>query len=132
AASRGDYFGGPPEIRTDGTTEAHNAGTYYPDVLTSKEAGKVTVRAGGETPGVDIRMMRIPFVRVSGTVVDAPRGHTDLEIEHGNQGNGMSLKPDGTFALWRLDPGKYTISASWQAPNGEQVRTVSVPIEVAG
>ena len=58
--------------------------------------------------------------------------HPDLEIEQGHGGNGTSMKRDGTFVLWRLDPGKYTLSADWQAPNGEQVRTVGVPIEVAG
>jgi hypothetical protein len=42
------------------------------------------------------------------------------------------MKRDGTFALWRLDPGKYTLSADWQAPNGEHLRTVGVPIQVAG
>ncbi len=38
-----------PEIRADGTTEALNATTYYPGVLTAKQAGKVEVRAGGES-----------------------------------------------------------------------------------
>jgi len=132
-SSRGNYFGGPPEIRTDGTTEAHNAETYYPGVLSEKEAGKIDVRGGLETPGADIRMVRVPFVRVSGRVVDLPAdAHPSIAIEQGNFGNGTSMKRDGTFVLWRLDPGKYTLSADWQAPNGEEVRTVGVPIEVAG
>lgn len=129
----GDMFGGPPEIRTDGTTEVHNAATYYPGVLTSKEAGKINVRAGAETPGADIRMVRVPFVRVSGRVIDMPAdAHPDIMVTQGQGGTGTQMKRDGTFALWRLDPGKYTLSADWQAPNGEQVHTVAVPIEVAG
>ena len=39
-ASHGDMFGGRPEIRTDGTVEVHNAASYYPGVLTEKEASR--------------------------------------------------------------------------------------------
>jgi hypothetical protein len=132
-SSRSDILGGPPEIHTDGTTEVHNAATYYPAVLASKEAGKIDVRAGAETPGTDIRLVRVPFVRVSGRVVDMPAdAHPDIMIRQGQTGTGTAMKRNGTFVLWRLDPGKYTLSADWQAPNGERVRTVGVPIEVAG
>jgi len=132
-SSRADILGGPPEIRTDGTTEVHNAATYYPGVLTAKEAGKIDVRAGAETPGADIRLVHVPFVRVSGRVVDMPAdAHPSIMIMEGQSGIGTAMKRDGTFVLWRLDPGKYTLSANWQAPNGERVRTVGVPIEVAG
>ena len=123
----------PPEIRTDGTAEVHNAATYYPGVLTSKEAGKIDVRAGTETPGADIRLAQVPFMRVSGRVVDMPAdAHPNIMIMQGHGGTGVRMKRDGTFVLWRLGPGKYTLSADWQAPNGEHVRTVGVPIEVAG
>jgi hypothetical protein len=118
---------------TDGTTEIHNAATYYPGVLTRKEAGKVDVRGGVETPGADIRLVHVPFVRVSGRAVDMPAdAHPNIMITQGQGGTGPSMKRDGTFALWRLDPGKYTLSADWQAPNGEHLRTVGVPIQVAG
>ncbi len=132
--SQGDDFSGyPPEIRTDGTTEAHNAATYYPGVLTRKEAGQVDVRGDMETPGADIALVRVPFVRVTGRVVDMPAdARPNIMIAQGQGGNGTSMKRDGTFVLWRLDPGKYTLAADWQAPNGEYVHTVGVPIEVAG
>ena len=133
ASSQRDYFGGPPEMRTDGTTETRNGGTYYPGVLAAKEAGKVDVRSGMETPGADIRVVRVPFVRVSGRVVDIPAGaDPEIEIEQGHSSTGTDMKRDGTFALWRLDPGKYKLAANWEAPNGEYTRTVGVPIEVAG
>jgi protocatechuate 3,4-dioxygenase beta subunit len=63
-----------PEIRADGTTEVHNATTYYPGVLTAKQAGKVEVRPGGESTGIDIQLVGVPFVRVSGKVAGMPRG----------------------------------------------------------
>jgi hypothetical protein len=102
-------------------------------VFTKQEAGKIEVRGGVETPGADIRQLRVPFVRVSGRVVGMPAdAHPSIEIEQGNSGNGTDMKRDGTFVLWRLDPGKYKLAANWDAPNGENVRTVGVPIEVAG
>jgi Carboxypeptidase regulatory-like domain len=127
-SSRSDYFAGPPEIRTDGTTEVHNVVTYYPGVLTEKEAGRIDVRAGVETPGADIRMLRAPFVRVSGRVVDMPaNAHPAMMIEHDHGSSEVGMKGDGTFVLWRLNRGKYTLSADWDG-----ARTVGVPIEVAG
>lgn len=136
ASARGEMFGGKPEFRTDGTTEAHYAATYYPGVLTAKEGSKVDVRAGGEMTGVDIQLVRVPFVRVSGRVVDMPQNvqEANLMVSRGNEsdGIGMDIKADGSFEFWRLDPGKYTLSAEWESPNGEQVRTVGVDIDVAG
>ena len=132
---RNEIFGGRPEIRTDGTVEAHNATTFYPNAATEKEAGKVAVKAGAETPGIDIRVVQVPFVRVSGRVVGIPPGAQDAIIwvsQNRNEESGMSLKPDGKFETWRLDPGKYRLYASWKAPNGEEVHTATIQIEVAG
>jgi protocatechuate 3,4-dioxygenase beta subunit len=132
---RNQIFGGRPEIRTDGTVETHNATTYYPSSVTEREAAKVTVKAGAETPGIDIRVVRVPFVRVSGRVVGMPQGAQDAIIwvsQNRNEESGMSLKPDATFETWRLDPGKYRLRADWKAPNGEEVHTATIQIEVAG
>ena len=41
----------PPEVRTDGTGEVHNARTYYPDSLTVKAGQRVEVGAGGRLWG---------------------------------------------------------------------------------
>jgi len=132
---RNQIFGGRPEIRTDGTVEVHNATTYYPSAVTEKEAGKVAVKAGAETPGIDIQVAQVPFVRVSGRVIGMPPGAQEARIwisQRPSEEDGMSLKPDGTFETWRLDPGKYKIHAGWRAPNGEEVQTATTEIEVAG
>ena len=42
------------------------------------------------------------------------------------------VKADGTFRLWRLNPGKYAVVAIWNAPGGESVRTAPAEFEVAG
>ena len=107
ASSPGDMMGGRPEIRTDGTAEVHNASSYYPGVLIEKEAGLVQVHSGGESAGVDIKLVRVPFVRVSGKVSGLPQGAENLSVMiwQGDSGTGRPLKKDGTFELWRLDPG---------------------------
>src|SRR5580658_718570 len=71
-ASLGDRLGGRPEIRTDGTAEVHYAATYYPGVPGPQAAGRVPVRAGNESTGADIRLVQVPFVRVSGRVAGLP------------------------------------------------------------
>jgi hypothetical protein len=49
----------------------------------------------------------------------------------GRGGGGHLAKLDGTFELWRLDPGTYTLAA--QQSSGEQtLQTAPVEIEVAG
>ena len=133
ASVTGDMWGGRPEIRTDGTVEVHNAATYYPGTLAEKEAGRVQVRPGGETNGVDIQLASVPFVRVSGKVIGMPRGVVgNIIVWQGQGGNGIGLKPDGSFAIWRLDPGKYALTAEWEGPDGREVRTTPAEIEVAG
>jgi hypothetical protein len=133
-ASSGDMMGGRPEIRTDGTAEVHYASTYYPGVLTEKEAGIVTVQPGGESAGVEIRLLNAPFVRVSGRVVGVHPGAEDVNIMvwQRRSGWGIGIKKDGTFELWRLDPGKYWLSANWKTPQGEETHTAGTEIEVAG
>jgi protocatechuate 3,4-dioxygenase beta subunit len=133
-ATRNDFLVGPPETRTDGTVEEHDAGTWYPGVLSEKQAGKVTVQPGNETTGADIQLVRIPFVRVSGRVADIPRGveRPMITVWQESAGNGTGLGADGKFEFWRLEPGKYRITAEWTAANGETVRTAGAEIEIAG
>jgi hypothetical protein len=73
-------------------------------------------------------------VRVGGKVVDVPRGAEDKSVMvwQGTDGNGTELNPDGSFEIWRLDPGKYKLNAEWKAPDGRTVDTAGADIEVAG
>jgi protocatechuate 3,4-dioxygenase beta subunit len=123
----------PPEIRTDGTVEAHYIQTYYPNSPAEKSGGRVDVPAGAEVGGIGIQLLRSPVVGVSGLVADVPGGaeHMTIEImQERSQRNMGIVKPDGTFQIWRLDPGKYTIAASGTV-NGRNMRTAPVEIEVA-
>ncbi len=126
----------PPEQRTDGTVDSQDAPTYYPGVLTFRQGTRVVVTAGGETSGVEIHLAKVPIVAVSGKVEGAPPGAFNPQLFVA-QKNGISrstagIKPDGTFRLWRLNPGQYEISGMWQAPGGRFFATAAVPFEVAG
>jgi len=132
-ASANDIWKGPPEIRTDGTVEVHNAATYYPSVITANEAGKVAVQAGVETTGVDIQFVRVPFVRVSGKIFGAPKtaDRVVVMVLKNEGGEGREVKPDGSFEIWHLDPGKYKLVGQWNDRDGRQVQTVTANIQVA-
>jgi protocatechuate 3,4-dioxygenase beta subunit len=133
------FSGGAPEIRTDGTTDVHYATTFYPGVPSKKQAGYVTVRAGSETSGADIPLVSVPFVRVSGRVIGMPDDAAMRNIMLDPVDPGLCcgwgtapLRRDGSFELWSLTPGKYGLRAEWNAPDGSQVHTATVDIEVAG
>lgn len=133
----------PPEIRTDGTAEVHYSGTYYPSSLDAASGGKVIVAPGGETGGIEIRLVRTPIVRVSGKVTGIPQGADNIFlvvqpshdnnpdwgfIMNGGRSGGTQVKKDGTFTLWRLAPGPYRISAR---RNGAGVTAMaSAPVDI--
>jgi hypothetical protein len=127
----------PQETRSDGTEDVHYAGTYYPGVIAAKEASRVEVRSAGDSSGVNIQLKRVPWVKVTGKVLGKVRASDQASViiqssapYAGNQA--FPIKPDGTFVLWRLEPGKYRISAGENAPGGEYIRSAPVEIEVAG
>lgn len=130
-----------PEIRADGSVEVHNATTYYPGVLKAKQAGKVDVRPGEETSDIDIQLVGVPFVRVSGKALGVPLGagqpFADVKMPD-SCCPGVQLNSEGKFEIWGLDPGKYSVSARWEGAGGVEtligriVQTAPVAFEVAG
>jgi protocatechuate 3,4-dioxygenase beta subunit len=129
-----------PEIRADGSVEVHSAATYYPGVLKAKQAGKVEVRPGEETPDIDIQLVGVPFVRVSGKALGVPPGagqpFADVTMPD-SCCPGVQLNSEGKFEIWGLDPGKYTVRARWEGDGvetliGRIVQTAPVAFEVAG
>jgi hypothetical protein len=127
----------PPEIRSDGTTDAHYSPTYYPGVLPVTSATRLQVQPAAQLAGMDIRLVRTPMVTVSGKVTGAPEGAKNIMIQvqrlsaSGFSGSsGSQAKPDGTFYLWRLDPGKYTLTASIFSPGGMRMQSAPLDIEV--
>lgn len=131
-ASPANVWSGRPEIRTDGTVEHHDVTTYYPGVVAPEAAGSVVVRPGADTQGIDIRLMRVPFVRVSGKVTGIPPGTQNAAVNASTRdgGDNAFIDPDGSFEFWRLNPGRYALDAEWKAPNGERADTGRIEIEV--
>jgi protocatechuate 3,4-dioxygenase beta subunit len=113
---------GPAEIRTDGTKEECHAPTWFPNAIAKAEASPVEVTAGAALTGIEIHLVRIPIVRVSGSVTGA--ASKDLRIA------GAEVR-DGKFAIWRLPPGKHQLSAYWLAPDGGQLRSYPLSVDVA-
>ncbi|HJZ95028.1 MAG TPA: carboxypeptidase regulatory-like domain-containing protein, partial [Candidatus Solibacter sp.] len=121
----------PPEIRTDGTAEIHYAATYFPSAPNAKSAQWVEVAAARESTGIDIRMIRMPVIRLSGKVLGMPPGVQGGHLSIRPVNSGAQIKADGSFEVWRIDPGKYTLTAevNQQGPNGN-LNSGPIAIEV--
>lgn len=127
-----------PEIHADGSFELHEAATWYPGVLESAQARRVDVTPDSESTAVNIQLLGVPFVRVSGKVIGISPGVTQAYATLGSHsmggGVGNPIRPDGTFQFWGVDPGKYRLSASFSpAAGGRGVSSVStglIQIEV--
>jgi hypothetical protein len=125
----------PPEVRTDGTSEIHYTSTYYPSSLSADSATKIQVQPGTETRGIEIRMIGGPVVGILGKVTGIPAGAEDVAVttgeDHAGEQRDQPVNSDGTFALWRLDPGRYIVNASGHTPNGHDFQTELSDVEVA-
>ena len=130
----------PPETRTDGTADVHYSPTYYPDSLAEKQAAQVEVQPAAELTDIDIHLVRTPIVNVSGKVSGLPPGARNVSVDvqrisgmGDSSQSGSVVKPDGTFAIWRVDPGEYIlVAAIWGQSGQNRLQSAPVEIEVAG
>ena len=126
----------PPEIRSDGVADMHYAATYYPDSLTGNSAQRLEVKSGAELSGIDVRLVATPIVTVSGKVTGLPPDFKNMNVmvqrsgpNGGYSQSASGVKPDGSFEIWRLDPGKYTLVATSFGQSG-QSRLQSAPLDI--
>jgi hypothetical protein len=124
----------PPEIRTDGTTEVHYAATYHPGAADEKGGTRVVVGPATDATGIDIRMVRTPIVRLAGKVSGMPEGQNAyVQVMPANGGQagaqGTGVKPDGSFEIWRPNPGRYNVRAMYNN-SGERMASGAVEVEV--
>jgi protocatechuate 3,4-dioxygenase beta subunit len=113
----------PPEIRTDGTVEFQEAPTYFPSSIGKGGAAGVTVTAGAETGGVEVRLIRTKVIGIKGKVIGGPAGASTGYVRalgDPTRYSSSNVRSDGSFELWRLEPGKYELVAEWGAPKGGQ------------
>ena len=124
----------PPEIRTDGTTEVHYAATYHPGAVPEKGGMRVIVGPASDVTGIDIRMVRAPIIRLGGKVSGLPEGAKNafvmvMQASGGQGSQGAQVKPDGSFEIWRPNPGKYNLRAQFNN-SGDISASGTVEVEV--
>lgn len=128
----GDILSMPAEIRSDGSIETFELTTWFPGVTDRKSAARVTVGAGSDASGVDIRLVRSRVNYISGKVVGIPAGmqrtFAAIREETGGTRQASLLKPDGTFTIWRVDPGKLRLVAWGSA--GTYVESAPLDLEL--
>lgn len=145
---RGEYrlFGLPPgtyilsasplpnQGAAEAGTRAGYAPSYYPGTPDVGLADAITLEAGEHRNGINVALMPVRTASVSGTVFDSEsKPMSGGVVSATNRASGLpllaasgALKPDGTFALDGLAPGRYLLQA---AANAAPV--AGVPLEVA-
>ena len=111
---RGGFFGAPAP---DDPEPVGYAPTYYPGVVTTADAAKITVGPGQEVSGMDFQVQLVATATISGIVAGADGGVPVLLVPE--QGGGMlrgqilrgSAQADGSFSIANVPPGRYTAIA---------------------
>ena len=125
----------PPEIRTDGSVEPHFVPTYHPDSIDSKGATRVMVTSAADVTGIDMKLRRTPFVRISGIITGIPEGaqasslRLELRDESGSTRGMNVVGADGKFEYWNLEPGKWLVSGVL-GNRDQMLRSAPVEVEI--
>ena len=135
---------GPQEIRTDGTPSAPFITTYYPSAASTGAASVIEAAAGQDLTDMDIRLLRsgpgtARTFSVSGAVTGVPENaRADVMLRFGEaagkyyNGTGVSTEQDGTFKISGMQPGYYSIAASYTGgKTALQSRTFEFHLESA-
>ena len=114
------------EIRTDGSSAAAYGPTYYPSSAGKEQGGVVEAAAGGDTAGIDIRLVHPPRgLTISGVVSGIPEAGRGVSVmiqsgeapERMNNMNGRGTTSDGKFVLHNLPPQFYRVFAQYRSGN---------------
>jgi protocatechuate 3,4-dioxygenase beta subunit len=122
--------------------------TFYPGTPDEGAAQRVRTRAGAESGGIDIRMVKGHLYRIAGTVMDSqgnPAVGVNGELRPKTATTGMGVVggfttgEQGRFQMQNLPPGAYRLILRQQPPNfgpngpeGAQGEMAQVPITLAG
>lgn len=104
----------PPETEED---KVGFMTSFYPGTADEASAQRVPVRAGGETPGIEIRVVSGRLFRVSGMVTDSKggvarvNGQLSKRATGGSQSSfGFSSDEQGRFQMKNIPPGNYRLT----------------------
>jgi hypothetical protein len=112
-----------PAKVADGKPETGLAAVYFPGVLEASQAARVELGPGTELTGHDLRLQRIPAVRVKGKLVDGTTGKPITNVmvsllakDSFVPRNMMMIGSDGKFDLGGISPGTYTMLSITPSP----------------
>jgi protocatechuate 3,4-dioxygenase beta subunit len=120
----GGRFGGPDTPEPSGY-----ASTYFPGVISSTEAGKVTIGPGQEASGIDFQIQVVALATVSGNVAGAD-GIVSVTLSPQEATGGLGriggaqtyngrATAAGTFSIPNVPPGRYLAVARSGGRNGD-------------
>lgn len=119
----------------DASSDAYGT-TYYPDTLDPAQATTIQVESGSDIQGIDITLHHTKAVRVRGKVSGAdgelttPLVMVMLSPLNGGNSADTQIRPDGSFELNEVTPGKYLLSAMGLLQQGKQLAATQ-PLEVS-
>jgi hypothetical protein len=129
---------GPPEVRTDGSSETVYGLTYYPNTPVKTRASAVEVIAGRDLEGLEIHLTAAVSQRlfsVSGTVRGVPGDGPVAVFLTGADGQEVHVpawvRGDGSFSVSGLLPSTYVATARTFQPNKLLVARTAFKIEAA-
>jgi hypothetical protein len=117
--------------------------TYYPGTMTIADAQRVTVGTGEDRGGIDITLLPIRAVRVSGVALDSsgkpaeslrllPTDPVGGIAATGSIGPATPLKADGSFAIGNVAPGEYLLVATARHGETGESELAAQRLSVAG
>lgn len=127
--------GGP--LSASITSEPHYAPTYFPGTADAVQATPLDLTPGAELRGIDVRLLRVPTIRIRGRVINAVAGLSSRGVTvalHARNSLNASrifsapVAAGGTFEIRGVTPGVYYLIA-WSV-EGEQRYETSQPLDV--
>jgi hypothetical protein len=126
------------DVSPPGKPDIRPVRTFFPDAINMESAAPVEVRAGQDSPGMDIHLRRTQTYHVRGKIVGDIPGDPErimLNVMPHDQNMMMmfnsrsNVNKDRTFDLAGIAPGSYSLNVLTMA-NGPGQMAAHVPIEV--